>query len=44
MSEAPFANETKAFTTLAARVEAIARRQVWLAVIGAAAFLVLLAR
>ncbi|MFN2202978.1 MAG: hypothetical protein ACK2UO_17395 [Caldilineaceae bacterium] len=44
MSEAPFANETKAFVALAARVEAIARRQVWIAGIGVAAFLVLLAR
>ena len=44
MSEAPFANETKAFAALSARVEVIARRQMWLAVIGAAAFLVLLAR
>jgi len=44
MSEAPFANETKAFAALSTRVEAIARRQVWMAVIGAAAFLVLLAR
>jgi len=44
MSEAPFANETKAFTALAARVEVIGRRQVWMAVIGAAAFIVLLAR
>ena len=44
MSEAPFTNETKAFTALVARVEAIARRQVWMAGIGAAAFLVLLAR
>jgi hypothetical protein len=44
MSEAPFANETKAFAALVARVEALARFQVWMAVIGAAAFLVLLAR
>jgi len=44
MSEAPFANETQAFVALAARVEALARRQVWMAGIGAAAFLVLLAR
>ena len=44
MSEVPFANETKAFAALAARVEALARFQVWMAGIGAAAFLVLLAR
>jgi len=44
MSEAPFANETREFKALAARVEALARRQVWMAGIGAAAFLVLLAR
>jgi hypothetical protein len=44
MIEAPFANETKAFTTLAARVKAIERRQAWIVVIGVAAFLVLLAR
>ena len=44
MTEKPFANETKAFTTLVARVEALARFQVWMAGIGAAAFLVLLAR
>ena len=44
MSEAPFANETKAFTALAARVAIVERRQVWMAVIGAAAFIVLLAR
>jgi len=44
MSEAPFSNETKAFLALSARVEALARFQVWMAGIGAAAFLVLLAR
>ena len=44
MSEAPFANETKAFTALAARVATVERRQVWITVIGVAAFLVLLAR
>jgi hypothetical protein len=44
MIEAPFANETKAFTALAARVEAIERRQFWIAGIGAAAILLLLFR
>jgi len=44
MIEKPFDNETKAFTALAARVEVIGRRQMWMAGIGAAAFLVLLAR
>jgi len=44
MIEKPFDNETKAFTALAARVEALARFQVWMAGIGAAAFIVLLAR
>ena len=44
MIEAPFANETKAFTALVARVEAIERRQYWIAGIGAVAILVLLLR
>ena len=44
MSEAPFANETKAFAALAARVAIVERRQLWMAVIGMVAFLVLLAR
>ena len=44
MTEKPFANETKAFAALAARVAIVERRQLWLVVIGMAAFLVLLAR
>jgi hypothetical protein len=44
MIEAPFANETKAFTALAARVEAIERRQAWITVIGLTVILLLLLR
>ena len=44
MSEAPFANETREFKALAARVKALERREFWIVGIGAGAFFILLLR